>query len=57
MNVSRMKDDDRLIVIAVKDVDELLVWQRHAELRNEEERIIYTRLHAIADIHMMVYVV
>ena len=56
MNVSRMKDDDRFIVIAVKDVDEL-VWQRHAELRNEEERIIYTRLHAIADIHMMVYVV
>ena len=56
MNVSRMKDDDCFIVIAVKDVDEL-VWQRHAELRNEEERIIYTRLHAIADIHMMVYVV
>lgn len=55
MNVSRMKDDDRFIVIA-KDVDEL-VWQRHAELRNEEERIIYIRLHAIADIHMMVYVV
>ena len=56
MNVSRMTDDERFIVIAVKDIDEL-VWQRRAELRNEEERVIYTRLHAIADIHMVVYVV
>ena len=56
MNVSRMEDDERFIVIAVKDIDEL-VRKRRAELRHEEERIIYTRLHAIADTHMVVYVV
>ena len=56
MNVSRMEDDGRFIVIAVKNIDEL-VRQRRAELLREEERIIYARLHAIADIRMVVYVV
>ena len=46
MNVSRMKDDDRFIVIAVKDVDEL-VWQRHAELRNEPIITAYSVLLSI----------
>jgi len=56
MNVSRMEDDERFIVIAVKNIDEL-VRRRRAEILREEERIIYARLHAIADIHMVVYVV
>ena len=56
MNVSHMKDDDRLIVIAVKDIDEL-VKKRRAEERIHEERIVYARLHAITGNYIVVYVV
>lgn len=56
MNVSRMKDDERFIVIAVKDIDEL-VKKRRAEERVHEERIVYARLHAITGNFIVVYVV
>ena len=56
MRVSRMEDDDRLIVIAVADVDEQ-VKQRRAEERMLEERVIYARLHALTDNFICVYVV
>ena len=56
MNVSRMKDDERFIVIAVKDIDEL-VKKRRAEERIREERIVYARLHAITGNFIVVYVV
>lgn len=56
MNVSRMKDDERLIVIAVTDIDEL-VKKRRAEERIREERIVYARLNAITGNFIVVYVV
>ncbi len=56
MRVSRMKDDDRYIVVAVSDIDEL-VMKRRAEERIKEERIVYARLHAITGNLIVVYVV
>ena len=56
MRVSRMRDDDSLIVVAVSDIDEL-VKKRRAEERIREERIVYARLHAITDNFVAVYVV
>ncbi|MCR5090504.1 MAG: sensor domain-containing diguanylate cyclase [Oscillospiraceae bacterium] len=56
MKVSRMEDDRRFIVIAVSDIDEL-VMKRRAEDQVEEERMIYARLHAITGNFLVVYVV
>ena len=56
MNVSRMKDNDGFLVMAVKDVDEL-VKKRRAEERIREERLVYARLHAITGNFIVVYVV
>ena len=56
MKVSWMEDDDRFIVIAVFDIDEL-VMRRQAAERMEEERIVYARLHAITGNFLVVYVV
>ena len=56
MNVSRMEDDKRLVVIAVSDIDELMK-KRRAEERIQEERIIYARLHALTGNFIVVYVV
>jgi diguanylate cyclase (GGDEF)-like protein len=56
MKVSRMEDDNRFIVIAVQDIDELM-RQRRAEERREEERIVYTRLHALTGNYICIYVV
>ena len=56
MNISRMEDDPRIIVIAVSDIDELM-RQRRMEERVQEERIIYARLHAITGNFIVVYVV
>ena len=56
MEVSRMRDDDRFIVVAVSDVDEL-VTKRRDEERIKEERVIYARLHAITGNFVVVYVV
>ncbi|MBO4452863.1 MAG: EAL domain-containing protein [Clostridia bacterium] len=56
MKISRMEDDDRFIVLAISDVDELM-RQRRAEERIQEERIIYARLHALTGNFIVVYVV
>lgn len=56
MKVSRMEDDNRFIVIAVSDIDEL-VKKRRSEERIQEERIVYARLHAITGNFIVVYVV
>ncbi len=56
MRVSRTEDDPRIIVIAVRDIDELMK-QRRAEERIKEERIVYARLHALAGDLICVYVV
>ncbi len=56
MKVSRMEDDERMLVIAVQDIDEQ-VRQRRAEERIQEERIIYARLHALTGNFIVVYVV
>lgn len=56
MKVSWMEDDDRFIVIAVFDIDEL-VLRRKAEERMQEERVVYARLHAVTGNFLVVYVV
>ena len=56
MKVSWMEDDDRFIVIAVFDIDEL-VMRRREEERIQEERMVYARLHAITGNFLVVYVV
>lgn len=56
MRVSRVEDDRRFIVIAVYDIDELMM-KRRAEEKIREERIIYARLHAITGNFLVVYVV
>ena len=56
MRVSRMEDDEQLIVISVQDIDEQ-VRHRRVEERIQEERIIYARLHALTGNFVCVYVV
>ncbi|MBQ9632465.1 MAG: hypothetical protein IJV04_06085, partial [Lachnospiraceae bacterium] len=56
MRVSRMEDDEQLIVIAVQDIDEQ-VRHREEEERIQEERIIYARLHALTGNFVCVYIV
>jgi len=56
MKVTRMRDDDYFIVIAVSDIDEL-VKKRRLEERIREERLVYARLHAITGNFIVVYVV
>ena len=56
MTVSRMEEDERFLVIAVSDIDEL-VRQRQAQERIQEERIVYARLHALTGNFIAVYVV
>lgn len=56
MKVSAMKDDPRIIVIAVINIDEQM-RQRQMEERLQEERVVYARLHAITGNFICVYVV
>ena len=56
MKVSRMKDDDRYIVIGVTDIDEQMK-QRRAEERMKEERAVYDRLHTLTGNFIAIYVV
>lgn len=56
MNISRLEDDQRLLVMAVSDIDELMK-KRQSEERIMEERIIYARLHALTGNFIVVYVV
>ena len=54
MKISRMEDDERFIVIAIFDIDELM-RQRLAEEQIQKERIIYARLHALTGNFIVVY--
>ena len=56
MRVTRMEDDEQLIVIAVQDIDEQVKHCKEEE-RIQEERIIYARLHALTGNFVCVYVV
>ena len=56
MDITRMEDDRRFIVIAVSDIDELMK-QRQAEKQIREERVVYARLHALTGNFICVYVV
>ena len=56
MNITRMEDDPRILVLAVSDIDELMK-QRRAQERIQEERIVYARLHALTGNFICVYVV
>ena len=56
MRISCMKDDERYIVVAVSDINEL-VMKRREEERIQEERIVYARLHALTGNFIVVYVV
>ena len=52
----RMKDNERFIVIAVSDVDEV-IRQHREEARIQEEREVYARLYALTGNFIVVYVV
>ncbi len=54
MKVTRMKDDDRFIVIGVTDIDEQ-VKQRRAEEQMKEERAVYDRMRALTGNFIAVY--
>ena len=56
MKVSRMKDDDRYIVIGVTNIDEQ-VKQRRAEEQMKEERVTYNRIYALTGNFIAMYVV
>ena len=56
MKVSRMKDDERIIIIGISDVDEQMKDRRAAE-RAMEERIAYKRVNALAGDYICIYVV
>jgi diguanylate cyclase (GGDEF)-like protein len=56
MKVSRVEDDRRFVVIAVSDIDELMM-KRREERKIQEERIIYARLHALTGNFICVYVI
>ncbi len=56
MNVSRMKDDDRYIIIGISDVDEQVKARREAD-RLKEEQVAYGRLSALTGDFLCVYVV
>ena len=56
MKVSRMEDDDRIIVIGVTDIDEMMK-QRRAEEQIREERVTYNRIHALTGNSIAMYVV
>ena len=56
LKITRMEDDERFIVLALSDVDELMRQRREQE-RIQEERIVYARLHALTGNFLVVYVV
>ncbi len=56
MKVTRMKDDEKFLIIAVSDVDEEMK-RRHAEERMREEHIAYERIQALSSDYLCVYIV
>ena len=56
MKISRMEDDERIIVIGVADVDEQMQRQRAVE-QIKDERIAYARLSALNGDFLSVYII
>ena len=56
MKVTRMKDDERYIVIGVTDIDEQ-VKQNRAQERMKEERAAYSRIHALTGNFIAIFTV
>ena len=56
IRIARMRDDNRIIVITISDIDELM-QQRCTEEQMLEERVVYKRLHALTGNFICVYVV
>ena len=56
MQVSRMEDDDRFIVIGVRNIDEQ-VRQRHAQELLREEQQTYNRIYALTGGFIAMYLV
>ena len=56
MKVTRMKDDENFLIIAVADVDEEMKKRRAAE-RLREEHTVYERLTALSGDFLCVYIV
>ena len=56
MKISRMKDDERFIVIGVTNIDEQIRHQKAME-QIREDHVAYTRLSALAGDFICVYVV
>ena len=56
MQVTRMKDDDRFIVIGVTDIDEQMK-QRQAQERLNKEHALYNRVHALTGNYIAIYMV
>ena len=56
MRVSRMEDDDRFIVIGVRDIDEQ-VKQRRTQEQLKEERLMYGRIYALTGSFIAMYTV
>lgn len=54
--VSQTDNDRNLVVIAISNIDEL-VLRRQAEEQIQEERVVYARLHALTGNFIAVYVV
>lgn len=56
MKVTRMKDDERYIVIGVTDIDEQMK-QNRAQERMKEERAAYSRIHALTGNFIAIFTV
>lgn len=56
MKVTRMKDDDRYIILGITDVDDE-AKQRNAAARMKEEQTAYARLRALAGEFLSIYIV
>ena len=56
MKVTRMKDDDRFIVIGVTDIDEQMK-QRLAEEHLKEEHAVYERMRVLTGSFIAIYIV
>ena len=56
MQISRMEDDERYIIIGITDIDEHMK-QRRATQKLREEQLAYSRLSALAGNFLSIYVV
>ncbi len=56
MKVTRMKDDDRFIIMSVTNVDEQMK-ERQAAQRMQEEQTAYSRISALAGDYLSIYIV